>query len=197
MTTAQNTDSLVLDSFAGSGTTAHAVLKLNAEDGGNRRFILCEMMDYAETITAERVRRVMAGYGEGNKAVAGLGGGFDYYTIGQPLFLPDENLNEAVGVQVICDYVAYTENIPHEARATPDNPVSPYLLGQTADAAWLFHYEPERITTLDMEFLGSLNFAGKRPALVVVYADACLLLTDVLQRYGLVFKKIPRDISRL
>lgn len=197
MTTAQNTDSLVLDSFAGSGTTAHAVLKLNAEDGGNRRFILCEMMDYAETITAERVRRVMAGYGEGNKAVAGLGGGFDYYTIGQPLFLPDENLNEAVGVQVIRDYVAYTENIPHDARATPDNPVSPYLLGQTADAAWLFHYEPERITTLDMEFLGSLNFAGKRPPLVVVYADACLLPTDVLQRYGLVFKKIPRDISRL
>lgn len=190
-------DALVLDSFAGSGTTAHAVLKLNAQDGGNRRFILCEMMDYAETITAERVRRVMAGYGEGNKTTAGLGGAFSYYTVGEPLFLPDDNLNEAVGVQVIRDYVAYTENIPQESRTTTDNPVSPYLLGQTPDAAWLFHYEPDRATLLDMDFLGSLQFGGKRPALVVVYADACLLSPEFLQRHGLVFKKIPRDITRL
>jgi len=52
---------LVLDSFAGSGTTAHAVLKANAEDGGKRKFILIETEDYADTLTAERVRRVIAG----------------------------------------------------------------------------------------------------------------------------------------
>lgn len=69
------------DSFAGSGTTAHAVLKLNAQDGGNRQFILCEMMDYADSITAERVRRVMSGYGEGSKRVEGSGGAFDYYEL--------------------------------------------------------------------------------------------------------------------
>ena len=189
-------DALVLDSFAGSGTTAHAVLKLNAQDGGNRRFILCEMMDYAETITAERVRRVMAGYGEGNKTTAGLGGAFSYYTVGEPLFLPDDNLNEAVGVQVIRDYVAYTENIPQESRTTMDNPVSSYLLGQTPDAAWLLYYEPDSATLLNMDFLGNLQFGGKRPALVVVYADACLLSPDFLQRHNLIFKKIPRDITR-
>ncbi|MDI9364222.1 MAG: site-specific DNA-methyltransferase [Flavobacterium sp.] len=50
---------IILDSFAGSGTTAHAVLKLNKEDGGNRKFILVEQEDYANTITAERVRRVI------------------------------------------------------------------------------------------------------------------------------------------
>ena len=55
-------DSIVLDSFAGSGTTAHAVLRQNRKDGGNRRFILIEMMDYAEDTTAERVRRVITGY---------------------------------------------------------------------------------------------------------------------------------------
>lgn len=55
-------DDLILDSFAGSGTTAHAVLNLNKNDGGNRRFILIEMMDYADTITAERVKRVISGY---------------------------------------------------------------------------------------------------------------------------------------
>lgn len=55
-------DSIVLDSFAGSATTAHAVLNLNHQDGGNRKFILIEMMDYAENITSARVRNVITGY---------------------------------------------------------------------------------------------------------------------------------------
>ena len=74
-------DAIVLDSFAGSGTTAHAVLRQNRADGGHRRFVLVELMDYAETITAERVRRVMAGYGDGEKAVEGTGGGFSFYEL--------------------------------------------------------------------------------------------------------------------
>jgi adenine-specific DNA-methyltransferase len=53
---------LILDSFAGSGTTAHAVLKANAKDGGTRRFILVECEDYADRLTAERVRRAIKGY---------------------------------------------------------------------------------------------------------------------------------------
>ena len=58
-------ETVILDSFAGSGTTAHAVLNMNKADGGHRKFILVEMMDYAETITAERVKRVIDGYGQG------------------------------------------------------------------------------------------------------------------------------------
>ena len=54
--------SIILDSFAGSGTTAHAVLAANAKDGGNRKFILIECEDYADTLTAERIRRVINGY---------------------------------------------------------------------------------------------------------------------------------------
>lgn len=59
---AGSSDALILDSFAGSGTTAHAVLEANRKDGGSRRFILVECEDYADTLTAERVRRVMNGY---------------------------------------------------------------------------------------------------------------------------------------
>jgi len=59
---ATHKDSLILDSFAGSATTAHAVLGANKKDGGNRRFILIECEDYADTLTAERVRRVIKGY---------------------------------------------------------------------------------------------------------------------------------------
>jgi len=59
---AANENSIVLDSFAGSGTTAHAVLAANKKDNGNRKFILVECEDYAEKLTAERVRRVIKGY---------------------------------------------------------------------------------------------------------------------------------------
>ena len=59
---ASDPNSIILDSFAGSGTTAHAVLNMNKTDGGNRKFILVEMMDYADSITAERIKRVISGY---------------------------------------------------------------------------------------------------------------------------------------
>ncbi|MDF5639086.1 site-specific DNA-methyltransferase [Vibrio parahaemolyticus] len=59
---ATDKNSIVLDSFAGSGTTAHAVLEANKKDNGNRKFILVECEDYADTLTAERVRRVINGY---------------------------------------------------------------------------------------------------------------------------------------
>ena len=55
-------ESIVLDSFAGSGTTAHAVLNLNKADGGLRKFILIEMGEYAEDITAKRVKNLISGY---------------------------------------------------------------------------------------------------------------------------------------
>jgi adenine-specific DNA-methyltransferase len=77
-------DSIILDSFAGSGTTAHAVLALNKEDGGNRKFILVEQEDYADTITAERVRRVIKGVSgaKDENLKKGLGGSFTYVTLG-------------------------------------------------------------------------------------------------------------------
>jgi adenine-specific DNA-methyltransferase len=192
---ATDKDSVVLDSFAGSGTTGHAVLKQNMEDGGTRRFILVETMDYAETITAERVRRVINGYGSESKPMEGLGGGFDYYTIGDPLFTADDLLNEAVGVEAIRGYVAYTEGIRPEDQVSQDNPVSPYLLGRNADTAWFFYYEPDRPTALDMDFLSSIQI-GDKPGTTIIYADRCLLSSDFMTRNGLIFKKIPRDISR-
>ena len=78
---------IILDSFAGSGTTAHAVLSLNKEDAGNRKFILIECEDYADTITAERVRRVISGIPDARDDALreGLGGTFTYCTLGDPI----------------------------------------------------------------------------------------------------------------
>ncbi len=187
---------IILDSFAGSGTTAHAVLKLNAEDGGNRRFILIETMDYADNITAERVRRVIKGYGEDKKAVPGTGGGFDYYEMGPPIFKEPDLLNEEVGVEVIRSYVAHSEGIPKEQRCGQDNPVCTYLLGFNEDIAWVFYYEKDRMTTLDLDFLRTLKFDSPRPASALIYADRCILPKEFLAQHRLIFKKIPRDIAR-
>ena len=80
-------DDIVLDSFAGSGTTVHAALALNKEDNGNRKFILIECEDYADTVTAERVRRVINGVpnARDESLREGLGGSFTYCTLGEPI----------------------------------------------------------------------------------------------------------------
>ncbi|MCY4417517.1 MAG: site-specific DNA-methyltransferase [Chloroflexi bacterium] len=79
-------DDIILDSFAGTGTTGHAVLELNREDGSNRRFILVEKEEYADSITAERIRRVSKGVRGpgGNLAVSPLGGSFTFCALGNP-----------------------------------------------------------------------------------------------------------------
>jgi site-specific DNA-methyltransferase (adenine-specific)/adenine-specific DNA-methyltransferase len=81
-----DSDGLVVDTFAGSGTTAQAVLDLNRDDGGRRRFILIEMeRQIARDITAERVRRVIQGYTNAKgEPVPGLGSGFRYFEVESP-----------------------------------------------------------------------------------------------------------------
>ena len=92
------TDDIILDSFAGSGTTAHAVLALNKEDGGNRKFILIECEDYADTITAERVRRGIEGVPNARDASLreGLGGSFTYGRLGEPIEMEGMLTGEAL-----------------------------------------------------------------------------------------------------
>ena len=187
-------ESIVLDSFAGSGTTAHAVLKLNAQDGGNRRFLLIEMMDYADSLTAERVRRVMAGYGEGDKAVAGLGGAFRFQRLGEPLFDEQQQLNPAVGLAALRAYIGWLECIPRQALAPLDNTRHRYWLGEANGQRVFFCYEPERITCLDLDLLGELI---QTPGPTLFYADQLALGEELMRRHNLRFKKIPRDITRL
>ena len=189
---ASDLDSVILDSFAGSGTTAHAVLNMNKADGGNRKFILVEMMDYADSITAERVKRVIDGYGEDKKAVEGTGGNFSYYELGPVLLLPDGNLNEEVGPQRIREYVYYMETKePLPAEQPTDEP---YFMGLCRNNAYYFYYERDRVTTLDNAFLASI---GTKAEGYTVYADLCAIPQARLQAYNITFKKIPRDIARL
>ena len=183
-------DSIILDSFAGSGTTAHAVLNMNKADGWHRKFILVEMMDYADSITAERVKRVIQGYGEGKTGVEGTGGNFSFYDLGEPLLVGD-CLNEAVAPEKIREYIWFMETKTPYAPPAGDNP---YYLGQHNSTGYYFYYEPQRVTVLDYAFLATIK---EKADGTVIYADRCSIGEDKLAQMGITFKKIPRDISRL
>jgi adenine-specific DNA-methyltransferase len=199
-------NSIILDSFAGSGTTAHAVLNLNKQDGGNRKFVLIEMEDYAETITAERVKRVIKGYGN----TEGTGGSFDFYTLGEPLFLEDGLLNENLPLQKIREYIWYTEtNTGYSGGARSGEKEIEYadsssdhttslsaqtsLLGTFQNTAYYFYYLPQEITTLDHDFLAAIKTKAEQ---YIIYADNCLLTQNYMDKNSIIFKKIPRDITR-
>jgi adenine-specific DNA-methyltransferase len=182
---------IILDSFAGSGTTAHAVLNLNKQDGGNRKFICIEMEEYAETITAERVKRVINGYGDKD----GTGGSFDYYQLGPALFNEDNEINELVGVEKLRQYMYYTETkcvlqapSPLERAGGED-----YLLNKHNDTAYYFYYEQDGVTTLNHEFLSTIKTKAEQ---YVIYADNCLLTKEFMMKHHIIFKKIPRDITK-
>lgn len=183
-------DSIILDSFAGSGTTAHAVLNMNRQDGGHRKFILVEMMDYADSITAERVKRVISGYGEGKKAVPGTGGGFSFYELGEPLLI-DGLLNPNVPEEKIREYVYYTETRQPMPEPSADEK---HLLGVHDRHAYYFYYEPDRLTTLNKAFLRTIK---TRAESYLIYADVNMLSAEEMATFHISFKKIPRDIALL
>ncbi len=109
---ATDKDSLILDSFSGSGTTGHAVLKQNAEDEGNRRFILVEMDDnIARTVTAERVKRVATGYTNAKgTALESLGGGFQFCRLSAaPLFDAEGQIRGDVSFAQLAEFVWFAE----------------------------------------------------------------------------------------
>lgn len=176
---------IVLDSFAGSGTTGHAVLSLEEK----RKFILIEMMDYADTITAERVKRVINGYGSEKQAVEGTGGSFSFYELGDEL-LKDGQLNETVSVDKIREYICFTET--KSAPVVKED--EPYYLGTHIETAYYFYYVKEKLTTLSREFLHTVKTKADG---YVIYADLCTLSDRELEKYHITFKKIPRDIKRL
>ncbi|GMQ31690.1 site-specific DNA-methyltransferase [Algoriphagus confluentis] len=192
LTIISDKNDIILDSFAGSGTTGHASLELNKEDGGKRKFLLIEMEDYGNSLTAERIKKVIQGYGSGIKAVEGTGGDFGFYALGPALFDTEGNLNEAVAISDILSYIWYSET--RTKWTPPVDHADRYYLGSLEDTAYYFIYEPDRLTTLDFE---SLSAWVTQPAeQYICYADNCLLPEALMQKHRIIFKKIPRDITR-
>ncbi|MCM1091126.1 MAG: site-specific DNA-methyltransferase [Muribaculum sp.] len=189
---AMDANAIILDSFAGSGTTAHAVLNMNKADDGNRRFILIEREDYADSITAERVKRVIDGYGEGKNAVEGTGGSFSFYELGERLMLENGTINPDMDIQSIRGYIWHTETKKPLPDTEQDD--SKYFLAADGDVAYYFYYEKDMATTLDKPFLRTIKTKAEN---YVIYADQCAISEKELQKHNISFKKIPRDIINL
>ncbi len=181
-----NKSAVVLDSFAGSGTTAQAVLELNKEDGGNRRFIEIEMLEYAEKITAERVRRVISSYSNVN----GTNGNFSFYELGEELFV-NGNINPNINDYDLRQYIYYT--VAKEAIDVTANYKNKYLLGIKENTSYYFYYEKEEKCILDDSFLSTIDVKTDS---YIIFADACTLSNEELSEYHITFKKTPRDITR-
>jgi hypothetical protein len=196
---------LILDSFAGSGTTGQAVLDLNKQDGGNRRFILVEMEPaISKDVTAERLRRVITGYDRGGdpaKPVPGLGGGFRYCRLGTPLFNEFGDIDGAVAFPDLAAHVFFAETgapIPAKAQAG-----HPYLGKHGGKAVYLLFAAGQEGTP--REAFGNVLTPGALAALPpapegfggtrVVYAEGCTVAPDRLKAEGVVFKQIPYHIA--
>jgi len=190
---ASDKDSLILDSFAGSGTTAHAVLAQNKADGGTRRFIALEMDEgICRAVTAQRIRKAIEGYGD----TPGLGGGFRYGTLAEPLFDETGNIRPEVGFGDLAAHVFFTETgEPIPKRATAKTP----LIGKCKGTAFYLLFNgvlgdkrPDGGNVLTGKVLGQLPpHDGPK----VVYGEGCRLGAARLAREGIVFKQVPYEIK--
>ena len=191
-------DSLVLDSFAGSGTTAHAVLAANAEDSGNRRFILVEMDEnIAQKITSERVRRVAQGYTNAKgEQVEGLGGGFRFCELGEPLFDEHGKIRETVRFADLARHVYFTETGEPLPRERVTN--SPFIGACRGVGIYLLYNgilgdkSAQGGNVLTRAVFAQLPpFEGQK----VIYCAGCLLGRDRLQAERIIVRQTPYEIK--
>ena len=200
-------DTVILDSFAGSGTTAHAVLALNKEDGGNRRFILVECEDYADSITAERVRRAIKGVpGARDESLReGLGGSFAYCELGDPI--DEEGMLTAesppsrsalaayllhVSSGVSADGAGFADDADGDGLFYRGETTDYYLLYRP-DREWLRGGEGMLSEARARRIAEAIKPSGRK---AVVFAPGKYIGQRELTRMGITFCQLPYEIYR-
>ncbi len=192
-------DSIVLDSFAGSGTTGHATLNLNATDGGNRQFILIQQahdskedekrnLNICNSVTAERLRRVMEGYtkranGDGDtmEKVEGLGGSFTYARLGPPLLGENKTWGEKPPAwNDLARYIYFTDTSqPLDVKEV--NEKTGRLGGHAGVSYYLLYTpEPKQSRALDADVVKQL--AADKAKRKVVYCEKLWVHRDDLAK---------------
>ena len=202
---------IVLDSFAGSGTTAHAVLALNREDGGNRKFILVECEDYADSITAERVRRVIRGVPDAKDAALreGLGGEFTYCTLGDPITV--EGMLSGESMPAFDQLAAYLINCATGTPVVLSDLLTPEDAGFDDETSFVFESDRQRFHlfyrpdagwlssnngALNSERAGQIaNDAKRAGKSAVVFGPVRYMNSADLRASGITFCQLPYELS--
>lgn len=195
---------IVLDSFCGSGTTAHAALALNADTELNLRFVLVEMdQEVLQSTAVPRVTKAIQGYDDATNPeehIDGLGGGFRYCTLGKPLFDEWGCITEGVSFGDLSAFVFFSDTgSPIPAKATGETSLLGTFDGRalhllwSADSAGVANEGAGNVLT--PEVLSELptpapDFAG--PA--TVYAEGCTVSPERLAAAGVSFRQIPYQV---
>ncbi|MDE2857819.1 MAG: site-specific DNA-methyltransferase [Chloroflexota bacterium] len=193
---------IVLDSFAGSGTAAHAVLSSNREDGSNRRFIMIECEDkYADSVTAERVRRVIRGVpnAKDKQLKEGLGGSFAYCTLGEPIDI-DSLLkgDDLPSYSDLASYLLHTatgiSTSPHDLNVTQadghfysDGERDYYLIYQPS-----LEFLRDGDAALNLERAERICDKGQK---AIVFAATKYISQSVLSKWNITFCQLPYELG--
>jgi len=179
-------DDIVLDSFAGSGTTGQAVLSLNRADGQRRRFVLTEMKSsIAREITAERIRRALPRYG----------GGFRYATLGKPLFGANGHINPDVRFAELARFVWFMET------GTPlasKKPISPLLGVHEGRAVYLLYNGILKDKSAGGGNVLTSPLLAELPAHdgpKTIYGTRCLIKPERLRALRIAFRQLPYELK--
>lgn len=198
---------LILDSFAGSGTTGHAVLKQNSEDGGTRNFILVEMeKNIAKNVTSKRIERVISGYiNDKSKKIDGLGGDFQFCSLSdEPLFTAEGAIRSDVSFEQLSEFVWFMETgaglVQNSIRKRKKKS---FYLGQYRGKAVFLLYNGILKDKSDiggnvlngrtLEMINGIlpDFEGTR----VVYAARSRFDKTKLTSLGITFHQLPYDLA--
>ena len=193
---ASDPDSIVLDSFAGSGATAHAVLALNQEDDGKRRFVLIECEEYADSVTAERVRRVIKGVPSAKDAAlkAGYGGTFSYFELGGAL--SRESIldgSRLPSYEKLANYIFFTATGEEFDPGAVDR--EKWFVGRSRLYDVYLMYADDITVLKDMAL--TLPLVRNLPASDrkrLVFAPTKYVDQELLQRERVVFQQLPFEI---
>lgn len=174
-------DSLILDSFAGTGTTGHAVMQINKEDNGNRKFVLIEMEDkVAKEVTCERIKKVIAleSYKEG----------FEFCELDKPLFNEEGQIDEECSFEQLATYIYFTETQMNLDKKQ----IERNFIGENENKEVYLIFKEKGKNILDKSFLKNLKKGNSKK---IVYADKCLLDRDILAKNNISFKQIPYEVE--
>ena len=180
---ATDENDIILDSFAGSGTTGEAVLQQNKEDGGNRKFILIELeSDICKNVTSQRVKNAIEGYGK----VEGTNGGFQYAVLDKKLFNSDGRINETCTFGELASYIFLTET----KTILDTKKINKTLIDTFNDTEFHLIFDGIGKNKLDRKFLTNLDKQKTK----IIYADKCIVDDSILKKYNTTFKQIPYEV---